>query len=919
MTNPPLHPIQPTVGILLGGSVFAPGPAVRLGAPYWNAAGLARDLELRLGVSPHAEDEESVRAGRWRERVRSLADGDAFYARSLAIDELGTVARLVQWRDTLVEGGWNGDPIPSGGARLAALAALERHEPESPHRLVVIEDAVRRASGGPVYAALDLLDDTALWPGRWRRIFALLASRGTAIRHRHLEFDLAAPSTDLGKLQRHLRGETLSSPAVGDGSVIVLRGDTPADLAELTAALLAAGPPTVVVRCTDGESLDHALPLHGSPAQGHTGESAWRPATQLLPLALEIAFEPRDPYRVLELLTLPSGPFRGVLGARLARAVTRQPGVGGKEWNLQKVEAYTRLHDDALHRERAAGRSDPDATRAADTFAAERLARVADWLEGPGAPRTRIERAALLAVVERVRSWLLDRIRAAAGATFAAAHQQARVFADAVASDPRTGLSLEEVRQLFDQAGRSSHRLELAREEAGRIAHVGHPASLHASQTRVVLWSLVGGIEPRPQRLPWNAEERAALEAADVYLVDPAARLAAEAAAWRQSVLAAREQLVLVVPRSIKGATTEPHPLWNEIRARLDLDEARTTTLTREARRLLEGGARDVSVRVLPPLPLPDGRARWHVPADLLRGAEDTRRISVTALERIATCPFSWVLEHRAGLFSGSMTAVARHALLNGGIAHRLVELLYGEDAFARDEDSFLARAAARFDELLRTEGTSLLLPGASIERAQLRRQLLHAVRALHRYLVDSGWRIAAVEEEIEVASSVGPLHGRLDLRLIDAEERVAVLDMKWGGTSYREKLSRGLAVQLAVYVRAVAALQPASWGDPPAGYFACSTGTVLTADPRLRGARTIHGPTLAETWQRVETTARAVLEAHERGVVHVPAARELLPILDALHVGEGERANHLEMAPDAACGFCSFDAICGRKWRAFA
>ena len=106
---------------------------------------------------------------------------------------------------------------------------------------------------------------------------------------------------------------------------------------------------------------------------------------QVLPLAIELAFEPRDPYRVLELLTLPLGPFHGFVGGALARALAAAPGTGGRPWRQAK--------------EYIAQRVGADDTRA--------IERIEAWLEGPGhSAREGAPRSALLAIADRVVAWL---------------------------------------------------------------------------------------------------------------------------------------------------------------------------------------------------------------------------------------------------------------------------------------------------------------------------------------------------------------------------------------------------------------------------------------------------------------------------------------------------------------------------------
>jgi ATP-dependent helicase/nuclease subunit B len=89
----------------------------------------------------------------------------------------------------------------------------------------------------------------------------------------------------------------------------------------------------------------------------------WRPALQILPLAIELAFEPRDPERLLELLTLPDGPFAHQKGGgyTLAGAVSRSPGIGGPRWLEARQVVLDRLEPDDRQ---------------------EWLARAGSWLEG---------------------------------------------------------------------------------------------------------------------------------------------------------------------------------------------------------------------------------------------------------------------------------------------------------------------------------------------------------------------------------------------------------------------------------------------------------------------------------------------------------------------------------------------------------
>lgn len=920
----------PLIGRGLDGPSFVPKdrapPRAALGEPVWGATALLRDLELRLALSG-AIAPRSVRVPRYAAQIAAIGDANAFYARSFATDPLGTADTLLAWRDALIEGGWNGETVAGGGDRLAALARLESIDPsvEAPlprgdaDRLRDLRVALAN-HGRRVYPRITLVEDRALWPGAWQRIFAELASKGTAFERFEAELPGAPPGSDLGRLQGLLRGDTtarrddLPEGLRGDGSILVVRGDAQAEVAALTASLLAARRgETVIVRPGHAGSLEDALPLHGFAPQGITSSSAWRPAMQILPLTVELAFEPRDPHRALELLSLPVGPFRGALGSRLAKAVARSPGIGGREWTKRKLDTHDFLHARELQRGLDGGASDAVARSAADIYAAERMQLVADWLEVPGASPEGASSRLLIEIATRVETWLHSRL-AVAPDVYGPALVQAKQLVQALTHDEREVLSREAVRQLLDTVVRAPHDHERSMERAGRLPHVSHPSALLAATGTVVFWSFVTGTERRPPVLPWSRAELEALEAAGILMLDRARFLSAESSAWRHAVAAATERVIFVIPSTIAGAAAAPHPLWDEITARLRLDAATTERLTYHAREVLEGRDPVATVEELAPLELPHGPSIWRLGSDVL-GPDREEAGAATSLETLATCPLRWVLESRAELRSGAVAKIASESLLCGNLGHRLIEDLFTDGAFELDRASYAVRAEVILGRLVTTEAATLLLPGMAFERSQLLAQLLRAARALRRYLDVSGFRVIGVEEEIVATSTLGALRGRLDVRLVDAHGHEAVLDLKWADARYRTVITEGRAIQLALYARAIGA-NPAGT-LPPAAYFALRSGRVITTDPRMRAPRTMDGDTLDLTWRRAERTGRAVHSSLKRGDIPVGGTRAALPLLDALEVATGEREAHYTPKADGACKTCSYGALCGRAWEA--
>jgi RecB family exonuclease len=882
----------------------------------WDERGLLRDLELRLGLPPLRAD-GALRIQHWSRAFAELAKGSPrFYSRSHAADPLGTTKALLEWRDELVLAGWDGQRMDGGGARLDALAEAEaagvaKVAPGLADRVRRLEQELSLV-GVRCFDALELVEDRQLWPERWRRVLVLLEASGVPVQTVPQPVHSLASEGDLRLLQAALLGlEGATAPLAGDGSLILLRGETTWELAQAAAALLAGSQASgaVVIRGGDAAALEAACAARGLPSQGWTSQSPWRPALQVLSLAIELEFEPRDPGRVLELVTLPHGPFRGALSRELARAIGEAPGIGGRPWQLAKQ----RLRDGGV--------------------AIDALQRVSDWFERPGAaPDIGAPKQALLAASARVREWLRDELanvhatlgtqpeprQERAAGILHSAYRQLVAFEQSLQHDLREHLRLTEVRQLLEETSGPGHALAISTEGAGRVDHVEQPAALRVPRDTVLWWHCAAGTEWRPAPQPWRRAELEALAAAGVRFVDPKLRLAAESNSWRQAVLAARRQLILCVPGTALGRAVAPHPMVDEIMGHLAATEPEIASVTWGLADLLGRNRRALPPRVrmrepveVHALALPEARVQWTVAPTALAASA---RYSASSLESLVQCPLRWLLRYRAGLRAGSRHALPSGALLNGKLGHRLIEELHLSGAL-RDAPSVREAAGHHFDRLVREEAAVLLRAGESSELSQLKAQLCSAVEALARLLTSAELEVIGVEETTEAPWRGGVLDGRLDLLLRDRSGGELVVDIKWGRTSHRTLLEKGQALQLASY----AALRRLSRGSAlvPSAYFSLSRAELLTTQPERFGcARTIAGPDAAETWQRLEATAGLVEAQLKSGRVPVAGVRRSLPLVQACGAPANDGEGYLQLEPDAGCKYCDYPAICGRRWQ---
>ena len=271
----------------------------------------------------------AVRIARYQGRLHSLDDGSRFYSRSLARDAWATAKQILVWRDELYASGWKGQRIESAGPRLETMASLETVEGQSlgssrGERLHAVLEVLATGRELPI-ETIDVVPSEERLPLMWRRLLARL--RDTGITIRSLESPTNAGDSDLVAIQRALCG-VKAEKFVGDGSLIILDADDEWQAADAVAAWLSSGdnPETVIVRGAGCPALDAACRRLGLPRPGWTETSPQRSALQVLPLALEILWEPLEPARVLEFLSLPQSPLPRFVSRRFARALNGRTG-----------------------------------------------------------------------------------------------------------------------------------------------------------------------------------------------------------------------------------------------------------------------------------------------------------------------------------------------------------------------------------------------------------------------------------------------------------------------------------------------------------------------------------------------------------------------------------------------------------------
>jgi hypothetical protein len=854
-----------------------PGPLdgrdAAAGEAWLGQLGFLERLELSLGLTgpvPTAGE----RAARL---VPGLRQTGGFWAQSVEVDPLGSARELLRWRDELMLAGWDGrgKEMP---ARVAALAELAPDLlPGLPDRLWAVHAAL--ASRSADVSALELVEPLGALPRAWQAVIGRLEERDTAV----LELSVG-PSAAQGDLAA-ARGPGFR-PAL-DGSLQLLRSDGPWAAAVEVAAWLAARNSSDVVVVSPTPLLDTELRRFGLPATGARQVGGGSTLLEVLPLVLALGWKPAAPEDAAALLSLPESPVPRGIRNRLRRALSQWPAVGSDAWR-EAFEAGLAAIEEDDRREGVTAR-----LRGIFDAPVER--------GGAGYPVAEIRKRIAL-----VQSWLRARratLEEGANPDFERALEEA--LAQCLAFERIVDLAgldrwkAADLQRFLDESRSSLAAEPVLPAEAG-LAAVASPAAVVGPASCIVWWGFSRESAPAYARVPFTAAERAQLAAAGVELPAPADQAVRNAERWRRPLEQARDHLLLVSPRANEaGEESHPHPLWDEVAARIERDAPNRERFLSGA--LYAEPRPNLTEQPIRPPPRP--RRVWNVPAALIELPE---RASNSAIEDLLRCPMKWTLGRLARLEGPDEIEVGLSNLVLGRLAHALLEDVL--PASAGDPPEARRLAERWFEENAPTRVAALFLPGREADAARIGRVLADAAEIFTGFVQSAGLELRHAEEQIEGSGLGRTLFGIPDLVL---GPKPVVVDAKWGGFSYRRgALENGTATQLAFYAHLLRQQPGFDEAAASVAFFVLSRGRIITTEPALGSrAEAVNGPSHTETWLGVERAFDARREELGRGFVLATANPDEL--------GEGVPADDSVAADGSVllapkCQWCEYGGLCG-------
>jgi ATP-dependent helicase/nuclease subunit B len=791
-------------------------------------------LEKWEGLVIPEEDVEFLRLEKFRQHLQSfLADEpSAFFYTSFVADPFGTSRRLLDMRDDLILAGWNFKVDTELPERLLVFGKIEQQIQQS-------SESADFPLGIPGFAerftrlhqrlhwqelpftSLTLAEPLELLPPFWQAFFKKCEQYVTL--NAPEQEDQNDRENDLGFLKESILSgkiNTSNKPkAKGDGSIVLLRTRRSSQAANWLARFLSLNSDfkPLCIFPEKNRQLDNALIQEGAPSLGILSASLARPSLQILKLVTAFLWEPIDPFKLLEFVSLGLKPMEAGLGRVVARSMASKPGILGEDWNIaiqSYFESLLRAGDPESTQKHQQAQRDYNFWFLRERYSIENKA-----------PKNEI-----LKIFDRIQYWSREEYEAGneVNNSLLVLSEQARKIKELLLTLPETQLGFLELERIVRTIYEPSP-IEFKPQEAGRFPYVYHPGAVFSESDDLLWWNFC---EKEQVRFfsKWFKEEIRWLEDNEVIVDRPEWENQRRLFLQLNPIKKVQKRLLLVMPETVYGTSVNPHPLFGYLEAVFDQHEKLLYDLDSEADiKTLQNiykapESTNYPIRRLGlPKPILEIDSTVKIPEDF--------KATPSSLESLVYYPYQWLFRYRLQLLKSSILSIVEENTLYGNLAHRVFEKLLEQDFYTWTRAHTYQWLDNFFPEVLPKEGAVLLMYGKEPERISFENKVKFAAWHLVEQLQKNNWEVEATESRLSGNYLQMDISGISDLILKREDER-CIIDLKWSGATYRSNLVKNEEdIQLSLYTE----LYHNSTGILPySGYYILSRARLVTRDRQI-------------------------------------------------------------------------------------
>ena len=755
-------------------------------------------LEQRLGLG-------DIRLSKGR-RIAAYQDAlyhyriqneDCFYSRSFLTAPWAVAETLLDWRDILRMGGWNGQLKELGSDRLDCLAVIEElfpsefrsSEGDRLHRVIL---ALEHLNPGEMH--IQSIDPESWYQEMWKRLLTHLNTTFV-----EPDFPLSDKS-DLGHLKEVLAGQKEHFDYKNDGSITLVSAYSESLLAKAGAHFLAnTKGSSVLIQGENLHLLDSSIRQTNQPSLGTGSISKHRPIPQLLGMTLSMRWKPFDPRLMRDFLLHPESPVNSGLRFRLAKALDQYPGMGNLLWNDAIVSSRQSIDEKFKNDETARKK------------ALKQLeSNLKIWIQFEFLDPENVSSQSLLEVGKQISKWAANRSKTKPQkqSEYGQLRQLAKDFCSIIETRPSSNrIEVDQVIRCLMGQGQTNLT---STTELGHIP-VLSSAGMNRPVDTVFWWDFS---EPTSNtRQVFNPKEIEILQQNGIHITTTIEKTEKQRDVHHRPVLCTKKKLILFKPLQRAGDGLADHRIYTRLLAATanSTIQPLPTDIDSWLSHASSGGpVQLVSIKKRPLT----ARKRWlHLPKKLNLSPRTTE--SYSSLNKWMTSPFDYVCHYVAKLKPGFFRdhRLTIDPRLKGNLIHRLTELMFSQESTSFDwkhakEKHISEWLNDRWNTLVEQEAANLYLPGNRDSEIQLKSMAKQTLMDLVMLLQQiKATKVIADHQPtaIPFGNAGSELTGKVDLYAISKKSELVLIDLKFGGRAVRaNEIEDGRALQLAVYGRLI-------------------------------------------------------------------------------------------------------------------
>jgi hypothetical protein len=901
-------------GLELDDLVIPQPQNVEGGVHYFGPKSLLFMLESHLGLIGHPTNNEYLRIEQYRQAIlRYLDKNDTpFYTASFNADQFATATELLSRRDELLLAGWNFEIKDDTPYRLKTIAELEQVfktpnedgeflslSPGYADRFMEVLEKVEKRKQPIIEIVLN--EPIEILPFHFQKLFNKLQLNPRSIKTPHENDPVLS---DLSKFKNRLLASSGKKEKIqlqNDGSLLLLKSKRASDAAGFVAKTLKLNTdlrPNCLIP-EKNRALDIALIQEGLPSLGIQSASLARPTLQILKLITVFLWNPIDPFKILEFVSLSVKPLADDLATQIASQMARTPGLNGEGWYITIKRYFDTLAEKAK------------------TDSSIKMSEIRNqyefWFERRRYDMSQtVPKRDVIDIFDYLQTWAFKKFDDSNGKnnSLLVLSEQAKRVKELLEALPEVELSYLELERIVRTIYEPSP-IVFQDCEVGHLPYVMH-ASAIIDEIPDLLWWNFSQNEPVHFFSRWYQKERNFLSKKDIELETPERENTLLIWQRRRPVLNTQNRLILVMPENVDGSAVHPHPLFGDLEAAfknlgdisLDIDSGIGKANFEKHFKL--PSKVEIEHRLL-------GHPKPFLQISNLDKISQREYETLTSLETLFYYPYQWIFKYKIRLHKSSILSVTKDNTLMGNLAHRMFEKLFNEDITTWNKSQVEKWIDGEAGNLLAREGAVLLMYGREPEKIGFINQLKYSAWSLVSQIQQNGWKVKKTEMDLVGNFQTKPVKGIADL-VLEKENELTVIDLKWRGASRRERIIKNEEdLQLVLYSRLLT--EDDSWAHT--AYFIMENGKILARNNLAFNNITSIAPDTDHTdinnriLGRMESTYEWRMNQIEKGQIEIRTKHTCLDLEDIYNDNEQPEImmDILEMK-DGDAPFCDYKTL---------